>query len=129
MSQPQAERTAPVVPHAVATAPSVRALLLVSAACLVVQVGLTDHGPEEGVGWFWLVAGALLLWFVHRRRSGVAHAVIVVTALVGAVRYGLAAVDDAREAVVAVAFAGQAAPLVAAPVRQHVQGRPRTPFR
>ena len=124
MSQPQAGPSALVAPHAVAGVPSVRSLLLLSAACLVVQVAVTDYGAGSGTGGFWLVVGALLLWLVGRRHSRVARGVIVVSAFVGVVLHGLAVVHDPRAAVVALAFLGQALPLLAGPVRRHVQERP-----
>ena len=100
------------------------ALLLVSAAFLLVQVALTDYGPGGNAALFWLAIGALLLWLVLRRRSRVARGIIVVTALVGAVLHGLAMLDGLDAAPVALAFLGQALPLLASPVRRHVQQRP-----
>ena len=101
-----------------------RSMLLVSAAFLVIQVVLTDHGTgHDGAAVFWMVAGALLLWLVYRRRSRVARGLIVVTALVGAVLYGLATLENPHAPALAVAHLGQAVPLLTSPVRQHVQQR------
>jgi len=100
------------------------ALLLVSAACLAVQVVLTNYGEGNGGaagGWF--AIGCLLLVLVYRASSRVARGLIVVTALVGAVLHGIAAVDNPPSVLVALAFLGQAVPLSTGPVREHVQSR------
>ena len=102
-----------------------RSLLLVSAAFLIVQLVLTDYGSgHAGAAVFWGAIGALLLLLVYRKRSRVARGVIVVTALVGAVIYGLATVRDPQAALLASAHLGQALPLLTSPVRRHVQARP-----
>lgn len=109
----------------------VRALLLVSAGCLAVQVALTDHGDETraGAGRFWLVLGLLLLWLIWRRRSRVARGVVVVTSLAGAVVLGLDAAGSSEAALLAVAYLGQAVPLLSSPVRRHVlASTPRRPL-
>ncbi|NYJ04558.1 hypothetical protein [Petropleomorpha daqingensis] len=102
----------------------VRALLLLSGAFLAVQALLTDYGdgnPAAAVLWF--AVGCVLLWVVFRRRSRAARGVVIVTALVGAVVYGLASLDDPHAVVLALAFLGQAVPLMTGPVRWHVQTR------
>jgi hypothetical protein len=50
--------------------------------------------------------------------------VVVVLALMGAVLYGLAALDSGRAAALAIAYLGQALPLLTDPVRRHVHARP-----
>ena len=102
-----------------------RSLLLVSAAFLVVQLVLTDYGSSDaGTAVFWGAIGGLLLLLVYRKRSRVARGVIVVAALVGAVIYGLATMQDPQAALLAVAHLGQALPLLTDPVRRHVRSRP-----
>lgn len=102
-----------------------RRLVLLSGVFLVVQVAGTDYGqPGPGPAVLWFVVGAVLLWFVHRRRSRVARGIAVVSASTGAVVYALAAVDSRHAGVLAIACLGQALPLLAGPVRRHVQTRP-----
>jgi hypothetical protein len=49
---------------------------------------------------------------------------VVVLALMGAVLYGLAALDSGRAAALAIAYLGQALPLLTDPVRRYVHARP-----
>ena len=107
--------------------PAAKRLVLLSGAFLVLQVASTDFGggPEEptaAIGW--LALGAVLLWLVYRRRSRVARAFIIVTSFVGAAIYALAAIDDARAVLLAVFYVGQALPLLATPIRRHMQAEP-----
>jgi hypothetical protein len=72
-----------------------RALLLLSAAFLAVQVVLTDYGDGHvGAAGLWFVVGCLPLLVVYRRCSRVACGVAVVTAFVGAVIYALATLQN-----------------------------------
>ena len=103
---------------------SVRWLLLLSAACLALQVAFTDYGSRSeeiapAVAWF--VIGAVLLWLVYGRRSGIARWFLVITALLGAVVYAIVALDSARAGLLAVLYLGQALPLLSGPVRRHVR--------
>jgi hypothetical protein len=106
--------------------PATKRLLLLSGAFLALQVACTDYGSGSGsaaaIGWF--AIGTVLLWLVYRRRSRVARGFIVVTSFVGAVIYGLAAIGDARAVLLTVLYLGQALPLLAGPVRQHVRATP-----
>jgi hypothetical protein len=97
--------------------------VLVSALFLLVQVVATDYGSgnPEGTAVFWFVVGLVLLWFVYRRRSRFARGLVVVLSLTGAVVYALGALDSLRAAGLALAFLGQALPLLTNPVRRHVQ--------
>ncbi|MCZ2837694.1 hypothetical protein [Modestobacter sp. VKM Ac-2985] len=117
--QPSTDETAVAAPHR----EHVRVALGLSALFLALQVVLTDHGHvgAEAAGWSWMVVGCLLLATVYRGHSRVARGVVVVSALVGVVVYGLAALTDPRAALVALSFLGQALPLLTAPVRQHVR--------
>jgi hypothetical protein len=102
-----------------------RQRLLASGAFLLLQVALTDYGAEAALGAvFWFAVGAVLLRLVYTRHSRVARGIVVVLALVGAVLYGLAALDSGRAAVLALAYLGQALPLLTDPVRRHVHARP-----
>jgi hypothetical protein len=80
-------------------APPHRKLVLVplglSALFLALQVIVTDYGAmgSRAAGWFWLVVGCLLLVTVYRARSRVARGVVVVSAFVGVIVYGLAALS------------------------------------
>lgn len=96
-----------------------------SALFLALQVVLTDYGAmgSGAADPFWLVIGCLLLVAVYQRRSRVARGVVVVSAFVGVIIYGLAALIDPRAALVALSFLGQALPLLTNPVRQHVRPR------
>lgn len=113
-------------PTAPADASRVRHLVLLSGVFLVIQVAGTDYGASaaDGAAVFWFVVGAVLLWFVDRRRSRVARGLVVVSGLMGAVVYALMAFASLHAAVLAVAFLGQALPLLAGPVRRHVLTRP-----
>jgi 4-hydroxybenzoate polyprenyltransferase len=103
---------------------SARSLVRLSGAFLVVQVLATYYGlGNSGAAVLWLVVGCLVLWAVYRKRSRLARGIVVVTSLVGAVIYGLSAVGDAHAAVLAVAYLGQAVPLLLSPVRRHVRTR------
>ena len=103
---------------------SVKQLVLLSGVFLVLQVASTDYGggPEEPTAAIvWLALGAVLLWLVYRRRSRVARAIIIVTSFLGAVIYALASIDEAHAGLLAVFYVGQALPLLATPIRRHVQ--------
>ena len=89
------------------------------------QVVVTNYGAgHAGPAIFWFVVGCLLLLIVYRRRSRVAHGAIVVSALIGAVIYTIAALEDASATVLAVAYLGQAVPLLMSTIREHVRTRP-----
>jgi hypothetical protein len=110
----------------VQASPSRRLLLIplgLSALFLALQTALSTYGSmdSEATGRFWLVIGCLLLVAVYRWRSRVARGVVVVSAFVGVVIYGLAALTDPHAALVALSFLGQALPLLTKPVRRHVQ--------
>ena len=99
-----------------------RALLLLSGVFLAVQVLLTDHGDgNSAAAVFWLGLGCLLLWVVFRTGSRAARGVIIVTSLAGTIVYALATPENPHAAVLALAFLGQAVPLLMGPVRQHVR--------
>ncbi len=90
----------------------------------MLQVASTDYGdgPEEPTGAIvWLALGVVLLWLVYRRRSRVARAIIIFTSFLGAVIYALASIDEARAGLLAVFYVGQALPLLATPIRRHVE--------
>ncbi|NYD42156.1 hypothetical protein [Nocardioides panaciterrulae] len=107
-----------------ADASAVRRWLLASGAFLLLQVACTDYGADAGpAAVFWLAIGVVLLRLVYTRRSRVARGLVVVLALMGAVIFGLAALDSGRAAVLAIAYLGQALPLLTAAVRRHVQAR------
>jgi hypothetical protein len=109
-------------------ASGVRRLVLLSAAFLVLQVATTDYGAggeESAVAVSWFVVGVALLWLVHRRRSRVARGFIIVLSMGGAVIYTLVAIEDVRAGLLAVLYLGQALPLLAGPVRQHVRSTSR----
>jgi Mn2+/Fe2+ NRAMP family transporter len=108
-----------------ADASAARQRLLASGAFLLLQVALTDYGAEAGLGAvFWFAIGAVLLRLVYTRHSRLARGIVVVLALMGAVLYGLAALDSGRAAVLSIAYLGQALPLLTDPVRRHVHARP-----
>ncbi|MCZ2822884.1 MULTISPECIES: hypothetical protein [unclassified Modestobacter] len=117
--QPSTDETVLAPPHR----KHVLVALGLSALFLALQVVLTDHGDmgAGAAGWFWMVVGCLLLATVYRGHSRVARGVVVVSAFVGVIVYGLAALTDPRAALVALAFLGQALPLLTKPVRQHVR--------
>jgi len=101
-------------------------MVLLSGGFLAVQVSATDYG--EGIldgqpGALWFLLGCVLLWLVQQRRSRVARGVIVLVSLAGAVIYGLDARDSGRAALLAVAYLGQALPLLTVWVRHHVSRR------
>lgn len=101
-----------------------RALLLLSAAFLALQVILTDYGDgHAGAAGLWLVVGCLLLLVLYRWRSRLARGVAVVTAFVGAVIHVLAAPQDPAAALLALTHLGQAVPLLLRSVREHVTTR------
>lgn len=96
--------------------------LLVSGACLALEIVLTDSGPmERGTAAFYLVVGLALLALV-RRGNAVARGVIVVTSSVGAIIHALSAHSFTGVALTLL-FAGQAAALLTPAVRNHVQSR------
>jgi hypothetical protein len=112
----------PILPTA-GQAARVRWLILLSGVFLAVQVSEAEYtavsgGPPAGV--FWFAVGCFLLWLVYGVRSRFARGLVVVTSLFGAVVYGLPVPGDAHAALLAVAFLGQALPLLAGPVRRHV---------
>ncbi|MEO6472581.1 MAG: hypothetical protein ABIR57_11525 [Aeromicrobium sp.] len=69
---------------------------------------------------FWFVVGVVLLWFVYKRRSAGARRVVIFLALVGAAIFGTDAVSNSSSVLLALAYVGQAIPLMFAPVRRHV---------
>ena len=98
--------------------------VVLSGVALAVQVAETDYGAgpaAAAAAGFWFVLGCLLLWLVDQRRSRAARGFIIMTSLVGAVVYGLGAFGDTRSAFLGLAFLAQAAPLMTAQVRRHVQ--------
>jgi hypothetical protein len=103
---------------------TVRRLTLLSGFFLVLQVAATDYGTgaAEGVAVFWLVVGAFLLGLVYRKRSRLSQRTLVVVGLLGAVLYGLGALTDGRSAFLSATYLGQVLPLMAGPVRRHVEG-------
>ena len=105
-----------------ATERNVKALLWMSAASLLIQITNTDYGSApDGAAVSWTIVGLVLLWLVYRHRSRVARGFIVIGALTGAVIYGLGAVASAHSSLLALAYLGQAVPLLLGPVRRHVQ--------
>jgi hypothetical protein len=104
----------------------VRRRLLMSGFFLLVQVAATDYGvgADTGAAVLWFAVGAGLLLLVYRR-SRVARAVVVIGALFGAIIYALGAFENVRAAVLALAYVGQALPLLTGPIRRHVQTRTR----
>ena len=101
-------------------------LVLLSGLFLVIQVAATDYGtgPEDSSpAARWLLAGAALLWFVYKKHSNVARAVVVTLAGVGAAVYAGNALGDSHAALLFVAYAGQAVPLLLPAVRRHVTDR------
>ncbi len=124
MREPARRSIGDILLKSVASRPTERSLLLVSGAFLTVQVVFTDYGEgNSGAAGFWFAVGCLLLWLVHRKRSRVARGVIVVTALVGALFYGLGALVAPHAAWLAFVHLGQAVPLLVRPVREHVHTR------
>jgi hypothetical protein len=112
------------VSNAADNRPILHSLLLLSGAFSAVQALLSDYGDgNSAAAGFWFAVDCLLLVVVYRKRSRVARGVIIVTALVGAVIYGLASLENEHAAVLALAYLGQAVPLLTGPVRQHVAPR------
>ncbi|WP_188780504.1 hypothetical protein [Marmoricola endophyticus] len=91
---------------------------------LVVQVALTDYGPQGiEVAGFWTFVGAVLLAMVGWRRSSVARLLILLSAWTGFAVYALASVGSAdrlRDLAVAGACLLQAVALINPAVRAHV---------
>lgn len=111
--------------EAVAHRPSARFLTVLSGIFILLQVVATDYGMGTANGQaaaFWFVVGAVLLGLVYRKRSRVARGLVVIVALFGALLYGTAAVDDGRAALLAVAYLGQAVPLLTPSIRRHLAG-------
>jgi peptidoglycan/LPS O-acetylase OafA/YrhL len=109
---------------------SVTKLLLVCGACLVAQVALTEYGPDGQVqAAFWLALGLLMLWLLLRRRSRPARTFVLVTSFAGAILYALVLLSYPggpwHSAGLSALYIGQAAPLLAQPVRDHVNSRTR----
>lgn len=102
-----------------------RNLVLLSGLFLALQVSATDYGREDegGAAVFWFAVGAVLLWLVHRKRSGGARALVVALSVLGAVLYVGSAFGDGRAALVCAAYVGQAVTLLLPPVRRHVTER------
>lgn len=99
-----------------------RVLVGVSATALAAQVALTDYGTgQQSAAAIWFVIGCVLRWLVYSRRSRAARGFVIVASLVGAILYGLDALNDTHSAFLAVAFLAQAVPLMTKPVRLHVQ--------
>lgn len=94
-----------------------RCWLLVSAACLAVQLTITP-GVSASASWF--TVGVVLLWLVYRHHSRTARIVVVTLAILGGILH-------APDAVVAASFFGQAFPLLTRPVHRHVQHQPDRP--
>lgn len=117
----------PQVPVAtsVASEAHARPWLFISFASLVVQVTETDYGltNAQATAWFWLVVGAGLLAFVYWRRSRLARGLLLVSAFFGAVVYGMTMLETNSNWVLCAAYLGQALPLLARPVREHVAHR------
>ena len=104
----------------------VRGLVLLSLAFLVPQQLLTRYPRgEHGANVLWLAVGCLLLWFIYRRNSAPARAFSVYTAVIGALIYASQVPrEGSSAAVLALVFFGQALPLMARPVREHVRSSP-----
>ncbi|WP_148076976.1 hypothetical protein [Nocardioides aurantiacus] len=108
-----------------------RRLVWVSGAFLVLQVLATSYRQSAGTAsWetLWLAIIAVMLWMTYRRQSRVAWAFVVFFAVCGALLYGTGTpthLDDPRYPVAAVAYLGQAWPLLTGTVRRHVRDRPR----
>lgn len=105
----------------------VRGLLLLSLAFLVPQQALTRYPRgEDGANELWLAVGCLLLWFIYRRNSALARAFTVYPAVIGALIYvSQIPREGTSAAVLALLFLGQALPLMARPVREHVRSSPQ----
>ena len=104
----------------------VRGLLLLSLAFLVPQQMLTRYPRGDDGATVWLVVGCLLLWLIYRRNSARARAFSVYPAVIGAWIYACQIPrEGSSAAVLALLFLGQALPLVARPVREHVRSSPR----
>jgi len=112
-------------PPAPADAGRVRRLLLLSGIFLLIQVPRTDYGQSaaDDAAVVWFLVGAGLLWLVYRRRSRVARGLVIIGGLMGAVVYAIAATESLHAALLALAFLGQAVPLLSGPVRRHVRPR------
>ena len=81
---------------------------------------------EDGANVLWLAVGCLLLWFIYRRNSAPARAFTVYPAVIGALIYASQIPrEGSSAAVLALLFLGQALPLMARPVREHVRSSPR----
>ncbi len=105
--------------------PTPRRWILVSAVAVLAEIGVDLIGPErfEGPALPFTLLLLVLVW----RRSAVARGVVVVLALTGAIIFGLGAVFGETErlhyALTALAYLGQAVPLLTPAVRDHVQKR------
>lgn len=110
-------------PDALAARLGVRGLVLLSLAFLVPQQALTRYPRgEDGANEFWLAVGCLLLWLIYRRNSARARAFAVHPAVIGALIYASQIPrEGSSAAVLALLFLGQALPLMARPVREHVR--------
>lgn len=98
-------------------------LLLLASLCLMLQVGAIDlgsGGQVTVVKTMWLAAGLTCLWLLHRRRSALARAFILVAALVPALQLGFSATVEDGQVLIAVACLVQAIVLVTPSVRAHV---------
>jgi len=113
-------------PTAPTDAGRVRRLVLLSGVFLLIQVARTDYGEPaaDGAAVVWFIVGAALLWLVYRRRSRVARGLVVLGGLMGAVVYAIGATESLHAALLALAFFGQALPMMSGPVRRHVQTSP-----
>lgn len=102
-------------------------LLLLSLAFLVPQQALTRYPRgEDGANELWLAVGCLLLWLIYRRNSARARVFAVCPAVIGALIYASQIPrEGSSAAVLALLFLGQALPLMARPVRDHVRASPR----
>ena len=119
-------QSAPAAMRAARTDRLALLMVLISSGFMIVQVSATDYGDgmiDRQVAGFWLLVGAVLLWLVQQRRSRIARGAIVVVSLGGAVVYGLGALDSGRAALIAVAYLGQALPLLTVWVQRHVSRR------
>lgn len=114
----------PARPHRPAV--RVKWLVLISGVFLAIQVAVTDYGSgqeDSPVALLWFVVGAVLLGLVYKKHSRFARAIVIVLSNVGALVYASNALTDSHSAVLVVAFAGQAVPLMFSPVHRHVNDR------
>lgn len=96
-----------------------------SSLAVIIEVGVEVSDATRSGGP--IIPLTLLLLVLVWRRSTVARGFVVVLAMVGAIVFGLGAVfgdtDRVSHALTALAFLGQALPLLTPAVRDHVQKR------